>query len=531
MKYFIYCRKSSESEDRQVLSIPSQISELKELAKKNNLSIVRVFTESQSAKAPSRLIFNEMMQSISEGKANGILCWKLDRLVRNPVDGGSIQWMLQNGVINHIKTPERDYRTGDNVLIMSVEFGMANQFILDLRKNTQRGLKTKVENGWYPALAPLGYLNNKYENKGEKDIVKDPERFRLIRKIWDMALTRVYTPSGILEETKKWGLHTRKTKRLGGKELSLSAIYKILHSPFYYGKFKYSNIIYQGSHEKMITEDEFWTVQKILGRKGIQRPQNHEFSYTGMIKCGKCGCAITAESKVKSSSIATHNYTYYRCTRKSTHIPCSQKAIEIKDLEKQIYQILSEIEISDKFKQWALKNLNKANDDEIKTRMKLLDSQQNSYKKTQREIDNLTQMRFREQISDEEYLRYKRELTKKLDSTKVNLNKTDARAYNWRELAENTFKFANKCRTAFEEGSLKDRKLILQTIGSNFILKDKILHLEIQKPYLIIRKGLQDIQNLEQRLEPVLLGSKQQKRADLTPLYEIWGDQRESNSR
>ena len=86
--YFIYSRKSSEAEDRQILSIDSQVSELKRFANPKGIKILEVLTEAKSAKAPGRPIFNSMMQRLYHGEADGILCWKLDRLARNPVDGG-----------------------------------------------------------------------------------------------------------------------------------------------------------------------------------------------------------------------------------------------------------------------------------------------------------------------------------------------------------------------------------------------------------------------------------------------------------
>jgi DNA invertase Pin-like site-specific DNA recombinase len=137
-RYFLYARKSSENEDKQAASIPSQVDELKRLAKDHNLKIVDILTEEKSAKAPGRIVFGQMLQEIHEGKADGILCWKLDRLARNPVDGGNIAWMLQQGVIQHIQTFQKGYFPTDNVMMMSVEMGMANQFILDLSLNTNR---------------------------------------------------------------------------------------------------------------------------------------------------------------------------------------------------------------------------------------------------------------------------------------------------------------------------------------------------------------------------------------------------------
>ena len=141
--YFLYARKSTDVEDKQVLSIEAQLNELRSLAKRDGLEITAEFIEKRTAKMPGRPIFNEMAQRIQAGEAQGIICWKIDRLARNPVDGGQISWLLQQGVIQHIRTHDRSYLPGDNVLMMSVEFGMANQYIRDLSANTKRGLDRK----------------------------------------------------------------------------------------------------------------------------------------------------------------------------------------------------------------------------------------------------------------------------------------------------------------------------------------------------------------------------------------------------
>jgi len=185
-RYILYCRKSSESEDRQVLSIESQINELKRLAERLNLQVVVVLSESKSAKQPGRPIFDEVIKSIYQGKADGIICWKLDRLARNPIDGGRIIWMLQQGIIKHIQTFDREYYPEDNVLMMNMEFGMANQFVLDLSKNVKRGLKAKAEKGWLPSAPPLGYLNDRTITRGRSEIIKDPERFNIVKKMWNL---------------------------------------------------------------------------------------------------------------------------------------------------------------------------------------------------------------------------------------------------------------------------------------------------------------------------------------------------------
>src|SRR5579862_9647800 len=126
LKHFIYARKSTEDEDRQILSIDAQLSELRNISVQESRTVLTILTESKSAKDPGREVFNDMIRRIEKGEANAILTWKLDRLARNFEDGGRIIGLLQRGVIQQIRTFERTYLPSDNVLMMAVEFGMAN---------------------------------------------------------------------------------------------------------------------------------------------------------------------------------------------------------------------------------------------------------------------------------------------------------------------------------------------------------------------------------------------------------------------
>ena len=153
VQYFMYARKSSESEDRQEQSIEDQVNRLKERANSLGISVKEILTEAKSAKQPGRPIFNDMLRRIEKGEAKGILCWQINRLARNPIDSGKLSWMLQKGIIESIQTMEREYLPDDNVLLFSVESGMANQFIIELRKNTKRGMHGKADRGWFPRSA------------------------------------------------------------------------------------------------------------------------------------------------------------------------------------------------------------------------------------------------------------------------------------------------------------------------------------------------------------------------------------------
>lgn len=234
MKYYLYARKSSEDKKKQVASIEDQIAEMKKVAENLDLEIIKTFSESKSAKKPNnRDQFNKMVQELYKGNADGIICWKLDRLARNPMEGGIIKQMIQDKVITSIHTHGGEFKTGDNVLLMDMEFGIANQFVLDLSKNTKRGLQSKADKGQFPSRAPIGYLNDKHGLKGQKEILPDPDKFNAVRKLWDKALTGKYTIYRLSEIAyEEFGL-----TGYNGKPVSKNVVYNMLKNPFYYGNF------------------------------------------------------------------------------------------------------------------------------------------------------------------------------------------------------------------------------------------------------------------------------------------------------
>ncbi|MBI3418004.1 MAG: recombinase family protein [Verrucomicrobia bacterium] len=542
--YFIYCRKSSEAEDRQVLSIESQTRELEQLAAKLNLPVAEILTESKSAKDPGRPVFNQMMQRLYRGEAAGILCWKLDRLARNPVDGGSIIWAIKQHGIKVMTQAQSYAREDDNIILMYIEFGMAQKYVDDLSKNVKRGLKTKVENGWYPGVAPAGYLNVTNKQTGENNLIKDPERFPLIRRMWDLMLTGLYTPPKILDiATQEWGFRTRPTRKMGGKPMCRSGIYKIFNKPFYYGWFEYptgSGHHYRGKHEPMVTEAEYDKAQALLGRHGNPRPQSHtEFPFTGMIRCGDCNRMVTAEEKhqmmcgncrfkfayrkrtacprcktpiEKMVNPLFLRYCYYHCS-KSNRPQCRQKCVSEGELEKQIDAHLARIQISERFRDWALKYLHELHEKESTSRNDIIQSQQTAYQECLRRIDNLVKLKTSpgnadgSLLSEEEYARQRFELLKEKAALEELLQDAGHRVLQWLNLSEQAFEFACTARSHFAKGDAMTKKQILATIGSNLILKDKILSIEARKPFFILEKSLSPDEEENEAIEPEKHGS------------------------
>src|SRR3989338_5086662 len=310
-KFFLYIRKSTDEDDRQVLSLESQEFELNELARREHLIVVETFRESQTAKCPGRPIFNQMLDRMERGEAEGILAWHPDRLARNSVDGGRIIFFIDSEHITALKFPTFWFEaTPQGKFMLSIAFGQSKYFVDNLSENTKRCLRQKLRRGEWPGWAPLGYANDILTHT----IVKDKKRFRLVRKLFELYATGNYSLKDLRKSLTSAGLLSRKKNML-----SVSNIQSILSNSFYYGVFKYNGELYDGKHEPMIAKKLFEACQKVMAdRSRPKKPSQKEYPFRNLLKCGECGCAITSETQ--------KGHNYYRCTKKKD-TQCSQKYI------------------------------------------------------------------------------------------------------------------------------------------------------------------------------------------------------------
>src|SRR3989339_1260646 len=267
-KYFIYARKSTESEERQQLSIPAQLDELRDFAKKNHLEITDSFIESKTAKRPGRKIFNQMMGKIQQGEADGILSWHADRLARNAVDAGQIIDLLDTGKLLDLKFPTVDFQNNPSgKFMLSIAFATSKNYVDNLAVNTKRGLVAKARRGMYPGMAPLGYRNSRLN--GVKTITVNKKWAPVVIKLFKKYATGKYRLKDMASFLFQSGYQTHPNKICsGGKPVTTDYIKLfILQNPFYYGVFKYSGEYYQGKHKHLISKRLFDQVQTVLTKK------------------------------------------------------------------------------------------------------------------------------------------------------------------------------------------------------------------------------------------------------------------------
>jgi site-specific DNA recombinase len=344
IRYCLYARKSSEAEERQALSIDSQVNEMLVLAQRENLNIVDMYRESHSAKdCGQRPVYNKLILDIREGKFDGILVWHPDRLARNAGDLGAVVDLLDQKKLVEIRTHSQKFTNNPNEKFLLMILGSQAKLENDNKSiNVKRGLKTKCELGLWPSVAPTGYLNSK--NKDQKGVVFiDPDRAPIIKQIFQKVAYEGQSGRKIFKWLKDIKFVTRT-----GKPLTLSNIYVILNNHFYHGTFEYPKLSgrwFTGKHTPLITKDLFDDVQKQLHLQIKAHGKNKEFAFTRIISCGACGSGVTAQEKyknLKDGSVA--KYIYYGCTR-ARNINCKEGYIEERVLIFQLLEIIDQIDL------------------------------------------------------------------------------------------------------------------------------------------------------------------------------------------
>ena len=348
IKYCLYARKSTEQEDKQALSIESQVKEMISLAEREGLKIVEIKRESHSSKeVGQRPVYNELINEIRQGKFNGILTWAPDRLSRNAGDLGSVVDLMDQKLLHEIRTYGQKFTNNPNEKFLLMILGSQAKLENDNKMvNVKRGLRARCEMGLWPGPAVVGYLNEKRMDK-KCEVVIDPERAPIVKQIFEKVVYEKWSGRKIFHWL-KFDLNFK--TRSGNKGLTLSNIYLILQNPIYYGVFEYprkSGNFYTGKHEPIISKELFDQAQGQVKSQVLRVEEPKEFAFTKMMNCGLCGSGICADEKFKKLKDGSVNrHVYYTCT-KSKDKYCKCGYINEVELIDQFEKLLDRISISE----------------------------------------------------------------------------------------------------------------------------------------------------------------------------------------
>lgn len=513
LRYRLYARKSTDTEDRQVQSLDDQVKYMKDRAEELGLKIIgKPIRESKSAKRPNnRPLFAELLEEIEAGKIDGIICWKVDRLSRNPTDSGHIQQLLQDEKLKHILAMDKSYFPEDNSIVFSVEASQANEYVRKLAVDTRRGMQSKAEKGHKPGVPPIGYLNDPIA----KVIIIDPDRFDLVRILWDKMLTGTYSMAQLVHVAdKELNLTVPVRGKTGGGPIAYSSLCAMFRNRFYMGVLPFKGQEYPGKHKQMITKEEFNRVQQIIDPSHTTRPKDktYNFQLRNLFLCGECGFAITVEQKQKyiKSTSETKTYIYYHCTGKNKNIKCTQPKTHVTEDEllNQIKDKLSKFTIDPDFYKLAIEKLALEEDEVIEKDDAKTKAHERAIEKAKLSIANLRRMRYTGEAEDDSwYFAEMQTLEDELERLQAARNKDEYRARNWRAIADETFTFARYAKEDFDSDDLEKKRSVVMKLGEKLTILDRTIQFTPNKYFIPLEK-----MNEQQQLAPEMVRTDSQQR-------------------
>ena len=351
----LLCRVSSRDQENTGYSLPAQEKLLKEYASKKCFSIKKVFSNAESAsEKKQRDTFDEMFQYVREKNINIIICEKSDRLTRGFKSMVIVdEWIHENN--------EREVHMVKDSLILSknarsqeklnwgIRVVLAKNYIDNLSEEVKKGQMEKISQGWLPKEAPLGYKT--IDDNGHKIQVIDEGKAIFIRKTFELYSTGLYSLELLTEKMYTLGLRNKK-----GNKVVKSKIHDLLRKPYYYGKIKWNEKIYNGSQEPLISKSLFDKVNSLLASKNTPKYGTHSYLFKGLIRCNECNGTITWETH---KGIVYGHCNHYR--------QCSQKTwYKDYDVDNEILSNLKNFTlISKPIQDWIKKALQESHKDEM----------------------------------------------------------------------------------------------------------------------------------------------------------------------
>lgn len=470
IKFILYVRKSTDEQNRQVMSLDSQVVELRAFANREHIFIHEIVEESRTAKHPGRPLFNQILDRIDKGEANGLLCWDVDRLYRNPIDEGRVRWLLQKGIIASIRTPSRQFFPEDAGLLMGVEGGRATDYIIRLAKNVRRGVQEKLRRGEWPGAKPVGYI---YDHR-LRNIVPDPKKAPIVQTIFQEVATGRH---GLLSVSDRL-FHLGVTSRTG-RPWSKFAVWQFLTNRLFIGVMEWKGEQFEGKYTPILTPELFKQVQQALKIKSKPRRvrQGHNFPFCGVFHC-TCGSMITAQWAKGHGGL----YRYYRCTRKGGS--CSERYTQEEQVRQQCLGILAPLALSAEDASLAHARIDEYGSQESLTLNTELKAMQEKVLLVQGKLDRLTRGYLDQLIDEESYRTAKEELVLEktgLKAEKERLHKS--RSSYWIEPAREVIKTLETLGKTDTANNLPELSRLVRKIGTNHQISRKQVSFSLSAPY------------------------------------------------
>lgn len=480
----LYTRVSSDEQKKKGYSLDYQRKKGEEYARLKNLNIVKTYSEHFSGKKPGRPLFNEMLELCKKKKIQNLIFLIHHRASRNGVDSAQLVYMaeylgfnihlIEDGLILNKQSKPTDY------LIFEVSNCMANFYPRNLSCDVRGKLREKAEQGYYPERPPVGYMRKPNCKKAYLQI--NPEKAPYIKKAFELYSTGNYSYKTLAKQLREDGFWISNAVKCGK-----SNIEDILNNPIYMGDFVFKGRRYfNAKHEPIVSRELYIACQRIIESRTTGKLSKHDFAFSNLIKCSKCGCFLVGEIK-------KGKYVYYHCTGNRGGNCKKESYIREEKIEEKILQTLSAFRMSDDVFELAKKCFR----DEIKSRnqydeekLKNLDIQ---IEKMKERSNKLFDLYLDGKVEDELYSKKSKEIEANLNDLISSRSAVAKNGIDLLRYSELLFELFRMTPTIYSRLNNSEKRELLKMLCSNFSYDGENLRITIKKAF----QPLVEIANLE----------------------------------
>lgn len=475
----LYTRVSSDEQRKSGYSLDYQEKQGREYAAKTGLKIVKVYTESYTAKKPGRPLFNEMLSFVKKQKIRHIIFLKCDRASRNGIDSATLVYMAERDIFNiHLIQDNlclNRYSKPTDYLVFEMNNVFANFYPRNLSVDVSTKLREKAEQGHYPVTAPVGYINKRQKSRSYIQI--NPEKAHFVKKVFELYASGQYSYRSLAKKMREEGFYISPAVKCGK-----SNIEDILNNPIYMGDFVYKGKrYYEGKHEPIISRELYALCQQIIKERTTPKFTRHDFAFSNLLKCEHCGCYMVGELK-------KGKYIYYHCTGNKGGNCKSKSYVREEKIEEAILEALKKIHLSDDTIELAkkcfrseLESQNLYSEQQIKTLEAEIQKQKNKASK-------LFDLFLEGEVSEDIYKKKKNEIEESLDGMLIKYSNLTKHGVKFMEYFENLFELFRMTSELYFELDNAKKRTMLKLLCSNLSYNGENVTITIKKAFQPIVK-------------------------------------------
>jgi site-specific DNA recombinase len=475
-KAVLYARVSSKEQREEGYSIEAQVRLLREYANKLGFVITEEFIDIESASKSGRTGFNAMLGYLRKNPTcRAILVEKTDRLYRNLKDYATLdvkEWGLNIHLVKEGEVLSPDSKSNQQ-FVHGIKVLMARNYSLNLGEETLKGMTEKARAGMYPSCAPIGYKNAD-GSAGKRVIVPDPDLAPTITRLFELFASGEFSLKELVSRARSEGLTLR------GARIHKSTLHQILRKRLYSGDFDFNGQTYQGSYEPLVTKEAWQRVQSLLDSHGKTNRHRikHDFAFSGLVRCGHCGCTLVAEIK-------KGRYVYYHCT--GHHGNCPEPYTREELLVEQFACHLGELLVPPEVTEWLQATYVESDLTERAVRERTIAQQEAQNERLEARIDTLYTDRLDGRISPTVYDAKAGEIRAQQQTLLRKIEQIRSTAPAPVEAALDLMQLTGRAATLFRQQKGHEQRRLLQTLVKAAAWQEGALRLEFEEPFEILR--------------------------------------------